>query len=370
MKFQSIEKKQEGNFIHRYDITYRTEGGREKVYEMISRDPSVETLSDLRKEEPDAVVLIIHDESGERLLLNREFRLALGAWVYNFPAGLIDAGETPEQSAARELREETGLHLVRITDTLPLSYSAVGFSNETNVCIVGTAAGTFRDSSSDVEEIQAAWFTKQEVRELLRTEPFAARTQAYCYLWSMEPDSASSKGLPSGRRPLVYEQVRSADRERIQTLSALASAIVKEHYDPILGAAQNDYMIRKFQSPEAISEQLGQGYQYYLVCTEAGKGIGFIAFYPRGEELYLSKFYLSREQRGKGLSRDMMGFVVEHARQYGLPAVVLNVNRFNEIAIRAYRNLGFHKIRDEVTEIGEGYVMDDYVLEYRIQTEH
>lgn len=63
MKFEHIEKRQEGKFIHRYDITYRTEDGNEKIYEMISRDSSVRNLADLQKKDPDAVVLIIHDKS-------------------------------------------------------------------------------------------------------------------------------------------------------------------------------------------------------------------------------------------------------------------------------------------------------------------
>lgn len=184
MKFQSIKKVHEGTFIHRYDVSYETEEGKEKVYEMISRDAQIDSLERLQKKEADAVVLIVHDERGEKLLLNREFRLALGDWVYNFPAGLIEPGETPEESGRRELREETGLELVEIQNRMPLSYSAVGFSNETNICLVGTARGEFQKSSSDVEEIQAGWFTKKEVRKLLETELFAARTQAYCYLWS------------------------------------------------------------------------------------------------------------------------------------------------------------------------------------------
>lgn len=186
MKFQSIQKIHSGSFIHRYDITYETGEGDEKVYEMISRDPAIRTQEQLQKREPDAVVLIMHDESGERILLNREFRMALGDWVYNFPAGLIDPGETPEQSAARELREETGLELLSIRDRMALSYSAVGFSNESNICLVGTAAGAFQKSTSAVEEIKAGWYSKEEIKKLLATEIFAARTQAYCYLWSRQ----------------------------------------------------------------------------------------------------------------------------------------------------------------------------------------
>ena len=64
------------------------------------------------------------------------------------------------------------------------SYSAVGFANERNACVFGTAAGTFRKSTSDAEEIVPGWYTKEEIRALLRTEAFAARTQAYCYAWA------------------------------------------------------------------------------------------------------------------------------------------------------------------------------------------
>ena len=161
MEFKSLKKIHDGHFIHRYDITYET----------------------VDAKTPDSVVLIMHDEKNEKILLNKEFRLALGDWVYNFPAGLIDEGEEPIESARRELKEETGLDLLTVNDILPLSYSAIGFANETNLCIVGVADGTFSKSSSTVEEIKAGWYTKDEVKKLLKTELFAARTQSYCYLW-------------------------------------------------------------------------------------------------------------------------------------------------------------------------------------------
>ena len=187
MKFISIEKKETGRYINRYNVNYETEDGKEKVYEMISRDPEIIDFESLHGKDPaDAVVLIIHNEDGSKILLNREFRLAPGKWVYNFPAGLIDPGETPEEAAKRELWEETGLVLEKVEDYIPASYSAVGFSNEKNVVIVGTASGEFHESTSTVEEIEAGWYTKEEIRELLKTELFAARTQAYCYLWSKE----------------------------------------------------------------------------------------------------------------------------------------------------------------------------------------
>jgi ADP-ribose pyrophosphatase len=184
MKFKDIEKKEQGKFITRYDIAYETVDGKEKIYEIISRNSSLETIEELNGSKPDSVVIIVTDETGEKLLVNREFRMAVGDWVYNFPAGLIDEGENPYESARRELWEETGLELYEIDDFMGPSYSAVGFSNEINVCVVGKARGEFRPSTSTVEEIEAGWYTKAELRELLKTSRFAARTQSYCYLWS------------------------------------------------------------------------------------------------------------------------------------------------------------------------------------------
>lgn len=186
MKFVGIEKKEEGAFITRYDITYETVDQKTKVYEIISRNKNLKTQEELAHHGADSVVMIIHDKSGEKILLNREFRMACGDFVYNFPAGLIDPGEDYKESAKRELKEETGLDLIEITDVMNESFSAIGFSNEKNICVVGIAEGNFAPSTSTVEEIEAAWLTKEEVRERMKTEYFAARTQSYCYLWSKE----------------------------------------------------------------------------------------------------------------------------------------------------------------------------------------
>ena len=183
MKLKNIIKKEQGHYITRYDLLYETVDHKDKVYEMISRDQNITSGEALTGHPADAVVLILHNKEGDQLLLNKEFRMACGDFVFNFPAGLIEPDETYEECARRELKEETGLDLVEIRQILPESFSAVGFSNEKNVCIIGVAEGNFAPSHSTVEELEAGWYTKEEVRELLQKEYFAARTQAYCYLW-------------------------------------------------------------------------------------------------------------------------------------------------------------------------------------------
>lgn len=183
MKFIGMEKVHDGRFIKRYNLLYETELGNQKVYEMISRR-ELNSFDDLTKSHSEAVVLIIHNSDKSKILLSKEYRMAVGGFVYNFPAGLIDPGETTEVAAKRELWEETGLNLTTIEDVWPECYSAVGFANEKSQVIVGTADGEFKPSTSDVEEIEAGWFTKEETLELMKEGNFAARTQAYCALWA------------------------------------------------------------------------------------------------------------------------------------------------------------------------------------------
>ena len=184
MEFQGIEKVHEGRFIDRNNLTYITKDNKTKVYEIISRNKDLTGPEEIRNPHTDGVVIVVTDQNDEKILLNREFRMAVNDFVYNFPAGLIDPGETPEIAAARELREETGLTLLSIEDKLYDSYSAIGFSNETNAVVIGKASGEFAPSTSTLEEIEASWYTKEQVKELLKNNHFAARTQAYCYMWS------------------------------------------------------------------------------------------------------------------------------------------------------------------------------------------
>ena len=83
---------------------------------------------------------------------------------------------------------------------------------------------------------------------------------------------------------MKYKRIYLEEKEKIRDLSEFASKIVKEHFDSIIGAAQNDYMISKFQTPESIEEQIKHGYEYYEVFAdcidhEDGRRIGFVSIF-------------------------------------------------------------------------------------------
>ena len=191
MRFLGLRKLHQGRFVTRYDLSYRTGSGREKVYEMVSRQNDISSQRQLWDHPAEAVMMMLSDDGGERILLLKEFRLAVGEAVCNFPAGLIEPGESVEEAARRELMEETGLTLTAVCDILPDSYNALGFSNEKNAFLIGKAAGVIRASSSEEEEISCGWYDRQQVRQLLKSVPFESRTQLFCHLWAAGEETAA-----------------------------------------------------------------------------------------------------------------------------------------------------------------------------------
>jgi GNAT superfamily N-acetyltransferase len=158
---------------------------------------------------------------------------------------------------------------------------------------------------------------------------------------------------------MIFEILLLGDKEEINEMSKMATAIVRDYYDPIIGKDQNDYMLKMFQTPGAIAEQLEHGYRYYFV-RENGKNLGFVAFYPRENALYLSKLYLYKDERGKGYAREILEFLKTQARELGFNRIELNVNRNNDTRF-IYEKLGFTVAWEEKNDIGNGFYMDDYV---------
>ena len=164
---------------------------------------------------------------------------------------------------------------------------------------------------------------------------------------------------------MTFDKININEKDKIKDLSLFASNIVKEYFDPIIGSAQNDYMIEKFQSVKSITSQLSEGYDYYFVLDDLSQRIGFISFYPKDEYMYLSKFYLSKDNRGKGYAKAMLDFIIDKARSFRLRGVALNVNKNNPV-INVYEHFGFVKVKEEKNDIGGGFYMDDFVYRYEI----
>ncbi|UKM64027.2 GNAT family N-acetyltransferase [Flavobacteriaceae bacterium GSB9] len=144
-------------------------------------------------------------------------------------------------------------------------------------------------------------------------------------------------------------------------IEELADVIWREHYIPIVGKPQIDYMLENFQSEEAIKDQIANGFEYFLLKYNQ-KHVGYISVKREEYALFLSKIYVLSAYRGLKIGKAAMHFVEKKAQNYQLEQVRLTVNKYNKKAIEAYKKLGFKNIGPLVTEIGNGFIMDDYQL--------
>ncbi|MEQ1636553.1 MAG: GNAT family N-acetyltransferase [Methylococcales bacterium] len=151
--------------------------------------------------------------------------------------------------------------------------------------------------------------------------------------------------------------------EDIQAVATLADEIWHQHYLSIIELEQIEYMLQTMQSPAAITQQLTQGYQYFVIAKEAVP-LGYISVRTESSSktLHLSKFYIQQQLRRQGVGRLALGQLENMAKQQGLEQIRLTVNKYNESAIAAYQKMGFVITDSVVNAIGGGFVMDDYEM--------
>ena len=167
---------------------------------------------------------------------------------------------------------------------------------------------------------------------------------------------ASDSQTGSKIRPVIT-------KSEIEAVVILGRKIWNQHYVPIIGQGQVDYMLEKFQSISALNDQIENQKYYYFMIFNNLELTGYIGLQDQKDTLFLSKIYLTDEVRGKGIGKMAVDFCVDFARKNSYSRIELTVNKNNVVAITAYQKIGFKKINAIVTDIGGGYVMDDYVFE-------
>jgi len=162
--------------------------------------------------------------------------------------------------------------------------------------------------------------------------------------------------------------VRIESEEDIQEVATLARQIWTEHYVPIIGPDQVEYMLGRLQSAEAIAAQIADGYEYYLLSVD-DESVGYLALVPDddGQAIMISKLYVHKSGRGSGLGWKMLEFAEEVCRERGVGKLWLTVNKNNVDSIAWYERVGFVVSNPLVQDIGGGFVMDDYRLEKMVE---
>lgn len=145
----------------------------------------------------------------------------------------------------------------------------------------------------------------------------------------------------------------------IKELASLASSIWHEYWTCILTPEQIDYMVENFQSEKAIKNQIeNENYTYYFIIKDGAKA-RYFGISDKKEYLFLSKLYIKKEYRHQGLGKKAFEKIKELAND---KPIRLTVNKYNTNTINAYKKWGFEIIDAVVTDIGSGFVMDDYIM--------
>lgn len=150
----------------------------------------------------------------------------------------------------------------------------------------------------------------------------------------------------------------------IDTVSRLAREIWTNHFTPIIGKPQVEYMLDKFQSTEPIKKQISEGCEYYLAKAE-DEYVGYTALIsdPDNHKLMISKLYTLAKVRGTGAGTALLNHIEYLCSSRDISTLWLTVNKFNENVISWYKRRGF-VIKDAVkADIGGGFYMDDYIME-------
>ena len=157
--------------------------------------------------------------------------------------------------------------------------------------------------------------------------------------------------------------IKNATIADIPLIRTLAMEIWPQTYTPIIGVEQVAYMLGLFYSPEQLKAQI-EDHHTFLICYDDALPVAFASYAEAEQGKYkLHKLYILPDQQGKGIGKFIVEHIVRDLKARGATTLFLNVNRYNIAAKAFYEKVGFRHAKDEDIHIGEGYYMNDHVLE-------
>ena len=152
----------------------------------------------------------------------------------------------------------------------------------------------------------------------------------------------------------------------IELIRELTFRVWPQTYAEILTPDQITYMLDLMYSAASLQKQMEEGSQF-LVVYEEQEPVAFAAYMPKSRSVYkLDKIYVLPSQQGKGTGKFLIEQVVQEVKEKGGRSLQLNVNRHNK-ARYFYEKLGFVVIDEGDFDIGQGYFMNDYIMELPIR---
>jgi len=163
-------------------------------------------------------------------------------------------------------------------------------------------------------------------------------------------------------------ELKIAEEKDFPVIQEIARKTWTPTFDKILSEKQIDYMLEMMYSTESLKNQTeNQGHKYVLI-GEDEKYYGYVSYelnYQNSGKTKIHKIYILPDCQGKNLGKKLINHAVEMAKSGGNNTLVLNVNRDNK-AVHFYEKMGFKIVREEDIPIGNGYFMNDFVMEKEI----
>lgn len=152
--------------------------------------------------------------------------------------------------------------------------------------------------------------------------------------------------------------------EHLPALATLAGEIWRQHYPGIILHEQIEYMLGRMYALETLREEMRTKQIRFVRLLVDGRFVGFGSFGPLPEPggFKLHKCYLLPEMHGRGYGSRLLQHCESEVRKLGARRLCLAVNKQNIKAVAAYRRNGFAVVESLVTDFGNGFVMDDYVM--------
>ncbi len=163
-------------------------------------------------------------------------------------------------------------------------------------------------------------------------------------------------------------KIQQATIQDIALIQEVAFASWETTYTSILSQAQIDYMLDMWYKKEVLEENMMQKNHVFILAFQADRCLGFASYehdYLNQKTTRLHKIYLLAEAQGKGVGKKLIQTIINLAKQNKAEKISLNVNKFNKAHL-FYQKMGFEIIREIDLEIGNGYLMEDFVMEKKI----
>lgn len=192
-KFSAIRKVTDNPFFNLYEMDAYTDSGKPFGYYFGSRNDEKQLKLKTKEMNPEGIVIYpILKEETDKIVMIKQYRYPIDAYLYELPAGLVDKGESPEQAAIREMKEETGLDFSVYEGGNPVFrrpfFMGAGFTDECSATVFGYASGQITDSfQEESESIQVIFVDKTEAKRILEKERVSLRA-AYLLMQFMQSD--------------------------------------------------------------------------------------------------------------------------------------------------------------------------------------